>query len=159
MNKFEEGSKVIEKICGNDKDNVISLATITEEPNANGQARPALRDVNAYYENGVFYVTTWGGSTKMRQIAQNSEVAFSVNFEGIYGNAIAENLGWVLKPENAGLRAKLRKVFADWYDIANNEQNENCVILALKITKATLNIDHGAVYYQMDFVSKTATGK
>ena len=72
--------------------------------------------VDAYYEDGVFYVTTWATSTKMRQIAQNQEVSFAVHFEGISGNAIGENLGWVLDPKNAELRTKLRTVFADWYD-------------------------------------------
>ncbi len=158
MTKFEEGLKEIEKVCGNGKDNIISLATI-KDLNESGQPRPAVRDVDAYYENGIFYVVTWGESHKMQQITQNSEAAFSVNFGGIYGNAVAENLGWVLKPENAEIRTKLRKAFAAWYDIANNEQNENCVILALKITGATLNIDHGAIFYQMDFVNKIATGK
>lgn len=41
--------------------------------------------MGAYYEDGVFYVTTSAKSNKMQQIAQNKEVAFSVDFEGIYG--------------------------------------------------------------------------
>ena len=121
---------------------------------SNFQTRSSVCDVSAYYEEGVFYVTTSAKSNKMKQIAQNKEVAFSVCFEGIYGHGIGENLGWVLEPKNAALRTKLREVFADWYDDANNEQDENCVILAIRITSATIFRDHGVVRYKLDFVNK-----
>jgi general stress protein 26 len=154
MSRYEDGLKLIEESCGNGKDNVISLATIALEPSADGKPRPCVRDVDAYYEDGVFYVTTWAKSTKMRQIAQNREVSFAVHFEGISGNGIGENLGWVLDPKNAELRAKLRTVFADWYDQANKENDENCCILAIRITRAAIFRDHGALRYNMDFVKK-----
>lgn len=157
MSRYEEGLKIIEERCGNGKDNVISLSTIAIEPNADGNPRPYARDVDAYYEDGVFYVTTWAKSTKMQQIAQNQEVAFTVCSECFSGNGIGENLGWVLDPKNAELRSKLREVFADWYDIANNEKDENCIILAIHITRATVIKDHGAVRYDMDFVNKVET--
>ncbi len=157
MGRYEEGLKLIEERCGNGKDNVISLSTIAMEPNTDGKPRPYVRDVDAYYEDGVFYVTTWAESTKMRQIAQNKEVAFSVCLQWFSGNGIGENLGWVLDPKNAELRTKLRKTFAEWYDHANNEQNENCVILAIRITRATVIKDHGAERYNMDFVNKVET--
>lgn len=96
MNRYEEGMKLIEESCGNKKDNAIALSTIATEPSADGFPRPSVRDVSAYYEDGVFYVTTSAKSNKMRQIAHNKEVAFSVCFEGIYGHGIGENLGWVL---------------------------------------------------------------
>ena len=51
-------------------------------------------------------------------------------------------------------KTKLREVFADWYDDANNEQDEKCVILAIRITSATIFRDHGAVRYNLDFVNK-----
>jgi pyridoxine/pyridoxamine 5'-phosphate oxidase len=86
MSRYEDGLKLIEESCGNGKDNVISLATIAMAPNADGKPRPCVRDVDAYYEDGVFYITTWAQSTKMRQIAQNQEVSFAVHFEGISGN-------------------------------------------------------------------------
>lgn len=155
MNRYEEGLKIVEETCGNGKDNVISLSTIAMEQSAEGNPRPCVRDVDAYYEDGVFYVTTWAKSKKMLQIAKNPEVAFSVCIEGFSGNGIGENLGWVLDPKNAELRSKLRKVFAEWYDHANNEESENCVILAIRITSGTVFKDHGAVSYNLDFVNKT----
>ncbi len=75
-------------------------------------------------------------------------------FRGNFRNWIGENLGWVLDPKNAEIRAKLRKVFADWYDQANNEQDENCVILAIRITQCMIFRDHGAVRYNIDFINR-----
>lgn len=157
MGRYEEGIKLIEESCGNGKDNVIALSTIALEPNMNGKPRPCVRDVDAYYEDGVFYITTSANSNKIQQIAQNNEVSFAVCFEGISGNGVGENLGWVLALQNAELRTTLRKAFADWYDQANNEQDKNCVILAIHITHATIFRDHGSVYYNLDFVNKVET--
>jgi len=154
MSRYEEGLKLIEERCGNGKDNVLSLSTIALEPSADGKPRPYVRDVNAYYEDGVFYTAAWAKSTKIQQIAQNNEVAFAVCFEWFSGNGIGENLGWVLDPKNAELRAKLRQAFDKWYDHASDEQNENCIILAIRITTGTVIKDHGAVCYNMDFVNK-----
>lgn len=77
-----------------------------------GKPRPFVREVDAMYEDGVFYITTYGTSLKMQQIAKNPEVAFAVGNEWFSGNGIAENLGWVLDPKNAEIRAKLRQAFA-----------------------------------------------
>ncbi len=159
MSKYEEGLKLIEERCGNSKDNLISLATIALEPNADGKPRPYVRDVDAYYEDGVFYIVTWAKSTKMQQITYNPEVAFTVCSEWFSGNGIGDNLGWVLDPKNAELRIKLRKAFALWYDDANNENDQNCCILAIRITNCTVIKDHGAVRYNIDFVNKVETNE
>lgn len=159
MSRYEEGLKIIEERCGNGKDNVISLATIAMEPNSEDKPRPYVREVDALYEDGVFYITTWAKSTKMQQIAKNPEVAFAVSNGWFSGNGIGENLGWVLEPKNAEIRAKLRQAFAEWYDDANNENSENCIILAIHITKAKVIVDHGADCYYMDFVNKVETGE
>ncbi|MBP7902105.1 MAG: pyridoxamine 5'-phosphate oxidase family protein [Spirochaetes bacterium] len=155
MTNYEEGFKLLEEKFGNGKDNVLTLATIAREPNADGVPRPVVRGVNAYYENGVFYITTHAGSNKMKQIAINSEVSIASCSEMFTASGTAENLGWVMKPENADLRNKLRRVFESWYDSANNEKDENCCILAIRLTKGTLNINHWEKLYHMDFVNKT----
>ena len=69
-------------------------------------------------------------------------------------NGIGENLGWVLDPKNTKIRAKLRITFAEWYDMANNEKDENCCILAIRLTKGTLNVNHWEKLYYMDFVNQ-----
>lgn len=154
MTEYEEGLKLMEEKFGNGKDNVISLATIAREPSEKGNVRPVVRTVDAYYEDGVFYAVTNGKSNKMLQIAQNPEVSVAGCLEMFTANGVGENLGWVLDPKNEDIRKKLRTAFADWYDMANNEQDENCCILAIHLKKGTLNINHWEKLYHMDFVNK-----
>lgn len=90
----------------------------------------------------------------MLQIAQNSEVSVAGCLEMFTANGLGENLGWVLAPQNAEIRTKLRTAFSDWYDMANNEKDENCCILAIHLTRGTLNINHWEKLYHMDFVNK-----
>ncbi|MCL2664255.1 MAG: pyridoxamine 5'-phosphate oxidase family protein [Defluviitaleaceae bacterium] len=156
MTKYEKGMAILEEKFGGGKDNVISLATIALDPAADGSPCPIVRDVDAHYEDGVFYSVTWGESSKMKQIAKNKEVALAVCFEWFNGSGTAENLGWVLEPKNAELRAKLRKTFEKWYEFANNENDKNCCILAVKMTAGVININHHETLYIMDFVNKTA---
>lgn len=156
MNKYEEGMKILNERFGNDKDNVISLATISLEHGANGNSRPCVRDVDAYYEDGVFFIVTNAQSNKVKQITINPEVSISVHLEDFFSSGVGKNLGWVLDPENAQIRNKLRHVFRDWYDFANNENDQNCCIVAIYMTKGTLRIDHGAMFYHFDFENKTA---
>lgn len=156
MTEFQEGLRLIEEKFGNGKDNAISLATIAREPSTDGNIRPAVRTVDAYYEDGVFYVVTYAKSNKMQQIAKNPEVSIAGCLEMFTANGLGENLGWVLDPKNAEIRSKLRTAFADWYDMANNEQDENCCILAIHLTKGTLNINHWEKLYHMDFVNNTS---
>ena len=156
MSNYEEGFKLLDEKFGNGKDNILTLATIAREPADDGTPRPVVRGVDAYYEDGVFYVTTHGRSNKMQQIAKNPEVSIASCSEMFTASGIGENLGWVLDPKNADLRNKLRTAFAPWYDSANNEKDENCCILAIHLTKGTLNINHWEKLYHMDFVNKTA---
>lgn len=155
MNDFQEGLRLLEEKFGNGKDNAMSLATIAREPSADGRIRPVVRTVDAYYEEGVFYVVTNAKSNKMLQIAENPEVSIAGCLEMFTANGLGENLGWVLEPKNAEIRTKLRTAFAQWYDMANNEQDENCCYLAIHLTKGTLNINHWEKLYHLDFVNKT----
>jgi len=157
MSSYQEGMSILEEKFGNNKDNIIALATIAQEPNADGKPRPIVRDVDACYEDGVFYVVTWGESSKIQQIAQNNEVGIAVAFEWFHSSGVGENLGWVLDPKNAEVRTKLRKAFAKWYDDVNNENDKNCCILAIRLTNGIININHHEKLYHMDFTNKTAT--
>lgn len=155
MSNYEEGFKLLDEKFGNGKDNIIALATIAREPNNDGTPRPVVRGVDAYYEDGLFYVTTHAKSNKMQQIEKNPQVSIASASEMFTASGIGENLGWVLEPKNAELRNKLRIAFAPWYDSANNEKDENCCILAIRLTRGTLNINHWEKLYHMDFVNKT----
>lgn len=156
MNNFEEAFKLLDGMFGGNKDNLIAVATIGLEPAADGAPRPVVRCVDAYYEDGVFYITTNALSNKMKQIAKNTEVSITSCSEMFTANGTAQNLGWVLDLKNAEIRTKLRTTFAAWYDSANNEKDENCCILAIRLTKGTLNINHWEKLYFMDFEHKTS---
>lgn len=123
------------------KDNVIALAT-TE----NGV--PYVRSVNAYYENGAFYVITYGHSNKMRQIEINPVVAISGDWFTAHGKGI--NLGFFGKEENAEIAAKLRRAFAEWINNGDTDfEDMNTCILCIQLTDGLL-FSHGT-RYDIDF--------
>ncbi len=155
MTQFEEGYKLMDEKFGNFKDNLIALATVARENAENGEPRPVVRTVDAFYEDGSFYVSTYGKSNKMLQIGENDEVSVAGCTEMFTASGKGENLGWVLDPKNAEIRDKIRKTFSAWYDSANNEQDKNCCILAIRLKKGTLNINHWEKLYFMDFEHKT----
>lgn len=155
MSGYKEGLRLLEEMFGNGKDNVISLATIALEPGAALKPRPVVRSVDAYYEDRAFYVVTHGKSNKIKQISQNAEVSVAGCLEMFTANGVGENLGWALDPKNAEIRTKLRGAFADWYDTANDESDESCCFLAIRLTRGTLNINHWEKLYHMDFVNQT----
>ena len=145
MSKYEEAMNIMTERFG--KDSLIAIATTDGE-------RLYNRIVDAYFEDGAFYVSTHALSNKMNQIESNPEVAVcAVDWFGGHGNG--KNLGWVLDPNNAGIRAKLREAFV-WYDDANNEQDKNCCILEIRLTDGMLIKDHHAIRYQVDFANKSA---
>lgn len=116
------------------KNNVIALATVE-----NGI--PWVRNVNAYYEDGSFYVITHGLSAKMRQIA-NSPVV-SVAGEWFTAHGTGENLGYFGNPENEEIAGKLKKVFAEWINNGHNDFGDiNTCILRIKLTDGVL-LYHG----------------
>lgn len=129
------------------KDSLIAVATTDGE-------RLYNRMVDALFIDGAFYVSTHALSNKMKQIEANPEVAVCA-IDWFSGHGVGKNLGWVLEPENAEIRAKLREAFV-WYDDANNEQDKNCCILEIRLTDGMLIKDHHALRYQIDFTGKTA---
>jgi len=129
------------------KDSLIAVATTDGE-------RLHNRMVDTLFIDGAFFVSTYALSNKIKQIESNPEVAVCA-VDWFSGHGIARNLGWALKPENAEIRTKLREAF-EWYDHANNEQDQNCCILEIRLTDGMLIKDHHAIRYQIDFINKTA---
>lgn len=119
------------------KDAVIALAT-----DAGGI--PSVRYVNAFYENGCFYVITHAGSNKMRQLRENPNAAIAGEWFTAHG--IGKDLGRFGSAENQELAQKLREVFAAWIDNGHTDLNdENTVILCLELTDGLL-LSHGTRY-------------
>ena len=156
MSKYENAMRLMEERCGNGKEEVIALGTISLAPNAAGNPRPAVRMVCAYYEDGVFYVSTDAKKNKMLQIEKNNEV--SVGGLGWYAlQGTAENLGWVKDEKNAEIRAKFKKTF-DWFDEVGDEDNTSSIVLRISLTEGTITDDekkYGERLYEVDFINKT----
>ncbi|MEA4823188.1 MAG: pyridoxamine 5'-phosphate oxidase family protein [Clostridiaceae bacterium] len=122
-------------------DTLLSLAT------ADGEV-PFVRIVNSYYENGAFYTITYALSNKMRQIKKNPVVA--VCGEWFTAHGIGENIGHPCDACNGELAAKLKVVFAEWYDNGHTDESDpNTCILRIRLTDAVL-YSHGT-RYDMDF--------
>jgi len=145
MQNYENAAAIMAERFG--KDSLIAVATTDGK-------RLYNRVVDAYYENGAFYISTYALSNKVKQIEANPEVAVCA-VDWFSGHGTGKNLGWVLEPQNAEIRAKLREAFT-WYDGVNNEQDKNCCILEIRLTDGLLIKDHHAIRYQIDFACKTA---
>ncbi|MGN0618741.1 MAG: pyridoxamine 5'-phosphate oxidase family protein [Ruminiclostridium sp.] len=122
-------------------DSLIALATAANNI-------PYVRNVNSYYENGAFYVLTYGVSDKMKQIAVNPVVAVAGEWFSAHGRGV--NLGWFGSPENAPIADKMRTVFAGWINNGhNNFEDRNTVILRIDLTDGVL-FSHGR-RFDIDF--------
>ena len=123
------------------KDNIIALATVDCD-------MPAVRNVDAYYEDGAFYIITYALSGKMKQLEKNNKVAIAGEWFTAHGKGI--NLGYFGKAENKAIAEKLRNAFAEWIDNGhNNFEDENTCILCIELTDGVL-FSHGT-RYEIDF--------
>lgn len=119
------------------KDTIIALATTEQET-------PYVRYVNAYYENGAFYIITYALSNKMQHIKNNSVVAIAGEWFTAHGTGVS--LGWFKKEENHTIAEKLKDVFSEWIDNGHMDfDDENTVILRVELTDAVL-LSHGTRY-------------
>ena len=109
---------------------------------------PYVRAVNAYYEDGAFYVITHALSNKMQQLKENPRIAICGDWFTAQG--LGESLGHILSPDNTDMADKLRTVFAEWYDNGHSdESDENTIILRIRLTSGVL-LHHGE-RYDIDF--------
>lgn len=112
------------------RDSLISLATAVD-------GVPYVRTVNAYYEEGSFYIITYALSSKMKQLEINPIAAVSGDWFTAHG--LAENMGWFGKRQNKAMADKLTAAFASWIDNGhNNFEDENTIILRIKLTHGVL---------------------
>ena len=124
----QEVEKVMMERFG--KDTVIALATV--ENNI-----PYVRDVNAYYENGAFYIITHALSNKMKHMESNPIVAIAGEWFSAHGKGI--NLGYLGKTENQLIAKKLKNFIEGWIDnVHNNFDDENTIILCVELTDGLL---------------------
>ncbi len=143
MTPYEESLEALEALFG--KDVFFVLATAEE-------GRPSQRVVDAYYEDGVFWIVTYGKSVKVREIEQNPYVSLCNSFHRFQGRAY--RAGHPLRPENSEIRAKLIQVFAPWYFEHNNENDENMCYVKVEPDSGFFHKD--GMGYKVDFAAKTA---
>ncbi len=123
------------------RDSLIALATVDG-------TIPNVRAVNAYYENGAFYVITYAQSNKMRQIAENPNVGICGDWFTAHGRG--SSMGWFCREENKAIAQKLREAFCEWIDNGHNDfADENTCILRIQLTDGVL-FSHGT-RYDIDF--------
>ena len=131
----EEAKGIMNERFGHDT--LIALATVDGDI-------PNVRTVNTYYENGAFYVITYGLSNKMKQIMENPNVGICADWFNAHGKGI--NLGWFCKEDNKVIAKKMRNAFSEWIDNGhNNFDDENTCILCIQLTDGVL-FSHGTRY-------------
>lgn len=136
---MEKLTKEAEKIILErfEKDSIIALATTENE-------KPYVRSVNSFYDDGSFYVLTYGKSNKMKQINKNPNVAIAGDW--FTANGIGINLGYFGKKENEFIASKMKNAFSEWINNGhNNFEDENTCILQIKLTDGLL-LSHGTRY-------------
>ena len=123
------------------KDSIIAMATTVDEI-------PYVRNVNAFYVDGAFYVLTYGLSNKMKQIEANPIVALAGDWFTAHGKGV--NLGYFGKEENKDIANKMREAFSEWIDNGhNNFDDVNTCILRIDLIDGLL-LSHGT-RYEIDF--------
>lgn len=137
----KEAEKILLERFG--RDSVIALATVDG-------SKPCVRNVNAYYENGAFYILTYALSNKMKQLEKNPAAAIAG--EWFTANGRGRNLGYFGNAENKAIADKMKTVFSSWIDNGHNDFDDpNTCILRVELTDGLL-FSHGT-RYEIDFTT------
>ena len=135
MKRTEETEKLLTERFG--RDTLIALAT-------ESGGKPYVRTVNAYYEDGAFYIITHALSNKMRQLAQNPAAAIAGERFTAHGRGV--DLGYIEKEENHRIADRLKEAFSAWLNNGHVDmQDENTVLLCIQLETGTL-FSHGTRY-------------
>lgn len=143
MSDFEKSMAVLSDLFG--KDFTFVLATASENV-------PSARVVDAYFENGIFWMVTYAKSNKMKDIENNPNVALCNNFH-IF-KCKAHNVGHPLKEVNKDIREKLIKVFEPWY-FAHNDENDEYMCY-VKVEPESGFFHKNGIGYRVNFIEKIA---
>ncbi len=141
MDDFEKSMHVLEELFAQD----YQFAWATAENNI-----PSVRFVDTFFDAGSFYIVTYRGSQKVKEIETNEHVALCKNLYRFKG--VAHNIGHPLKPENLEIRKKLIKAFEPWYFKHNDENDENLCYVKVDLSSGFFYKD--GTGYQADFLEK-----
>ncbi|WP_077610826.1 pyridoxamine 5'-phosphate oxidase family protein [Clostridium sp. Marseille-P2415] len=143
MDDFEKSMRVLKELFGRD----YQFTLATSENNI-----PSLRVVDTYFDDGNFYMVTYGDSRKVREIESNEHVALCKNLYRFQG--IAHKIGHPLRPENKEIREKLIKAFESWYFKHNDENSEKMCYVKIDLVNGFFYKD--GTGYQVDFAEEKA---
>ncbi len=132
------------------EDNFGHVVEMSVGSAANGEV--AVRDLNAYYHDGKFYVLSKETNTLTKHIAICPVVGLCHGSHNMQG--VAQNLGHPLDPKNAHLRARLKKEFSLNYTDYVTESDPNMRILQITVTHAETYTRYHR--YEIDLVKGTA---
>lgn len=143
MSALEKSMEVLSELFG--KDVTFVLATASDNV-------VSARVVDAYYNNGVFWIVTYAKSNKVKDIESNPNIALCNNFHTFKGKAC--NAGHPLKEDNKAIREKLIRVFEPWYFAHNDENDEHMCYVKIVPESGVFHKD--GTGYRVDFIGKTA---
>ena len=139
MRRTEKTEAILRERFG--QDCLISLATAED-------GVPYVRHVNAFYEDGSFYVLTHALSNKIRQIERNAVVSNCGELFAAQGTAVI--LGAFSKEENRRIAERMKILFAGWLDNGHMDlADEHTCILQIRLKRGVL-LSHGT-RYDIDF--------
>ena len=135
----KEAQRIMNERFGCDR--LITIATSIDNV-------PYLRAVNAFYQDGSFYIITHAQSSKMKQMEINPVVA--VCGEWFTGHGTAENMGYVFDEKNVEFYSILHRSFESWVNDAHiNDSDLEPVILRIRM-KTGILFSNGT-RYDIDF--------
>jgi Pyridoxamine 5''-phosphate oxidase. len=143
MTAYEEGLNVLQELFAKD----YQFALGTSDNNI-----PSVRFVDAFYDDGAFYIVTYAKSQKAQDIEKNSEVALCNKLYRFSGNA--SNIGHPLSEENHEIRKKLIKAFEAWYFLHNDENDEDMCYVKIDLKQGFFYKD--GTGYKVDFEKREA---
>lgn len=144
MNNYENAMQAMNILFA--RDYQFALATSSNDI-------PTVRFVDTFYYKGCFYVVTYKGSNKMKDIEKNCNVSLTCRRLHSF-QAEAENIGHPLDENNYEIREKLISAFEPWYFVHNNENDDNMCYLKIKPLNGFFHLN--GTGYKMDFKNKTA---
>ncbi|MBC9705688.1 MAG: pyridoxamine 5'-phosphate oxidase family protein [Enterococcus sp.] len=155
MTTYNEEMQYLSEKLG-DKDNLIALSTIALETTDDGLPKPVVRLVDAVYLDGAFYVTSYATTDKVRQLTVNPAVSIGIVVESFTAEGLAENLGWVNDEKNVQIMKTVRNIFSEWYEQANDDNDENTCLIKIQLIKGVWNFPHEGIRRDIDFINKTS---
>ena len=143
MDGFDEACEVMKRQLGHDV--VISLATCVSD-------MPSVRTVNGYYRDGSIYVVTHMSTHKMREIAENNNVAICRDLFSAHGTG--RSIGNPRDAVNKAVADELRRIFVAFYNRHVDETDPQTCILRVDLRDAVVFDEHSK--YTVDFRARTA---